>query len=122
MRILVIDDDVEVQELLNKILTWLGHEVLTADNGKVGIQKLKNNQPVDLVIIDIIMPEKEGFETIRELKRDFPETKIIAISGGGRIDAQNYLKMAKIFGADDTVSKSFLVDELTEAIGKLFKK
>jgi YesN/AraC family two-component response regulator len=84
-----------------------------AADGKIGMN-IQRQEPVDLVITDLIMPEKEGIETIRELRRDFPQLKIVAISGGGRISANGYLKVAKTIGADYTFSKPF---ELKELIG-----
>jgi YesN/AraC family two-component response regulator len=74
---------------------------------------------VDLVITDIIMPEKEGIETIRELQRDFPSVKIIAISGGGRINAQHILEAARSFGVTHTLAKPLGRSELLKAIQEL---
>ena len=82
-RILIIDNDVQILNMLRQTLEREGYDVLKASNGKQGI-RLHREEPVDLIITDIIMPEKEGIETILELKRDYPDVKIIAISGGGR--------------------------------------
>ena len=89
--ILIIDDDDQIRRVLRKTLERDGYDVADAPNGKEGIRLYREN-PADLVITDIIMPEKEGIETIRELRRDFPEVKIIAISGGGRIGPDSYFK------------------------------
>ena len=75
-----------------------------SDNGKTGIEFFRQD-PLDLVITDIIMPEKEGLETIQELRFEFPDVKIIAISGGGKGGENNYLQMAQGFGAEITFSK-----------------
>jgi len=75
-----------------------------------------SQESIDLVNTDIIMPEKEGLETIRELKRDFPDVKIIAISGGASIEAKDYLKMAKQFGAMCTLVKPIEREALLEEI------
>ena len=80
-RILIIDDDGPVRLILRKALEGDGYEVLDASNGKVGIELFKEER-ADLIICDLIMPEKDGIETIKEFARDFPELKIIAISGG----------------------------------------
>ena len=112
-RILVIDDDMQMREMLRQVLERAGYEVEDAADGKIGMN-IQRQEPVDLVITDLIMPEKEGIETIRELRRDFPQLKIVAISGGGRISANGYLNVAKTIGADHTFSKPF---ELKELIG-----
>lgn len=112
-RILVIDDDMQMREMLRQVLERAGYEVEDAADGKIGMN-IQRQEPVDLVITDLIMPEKEGIETIRELRRDFPQLKIVAISGGGRISANGYLNVAKTIGADQTFSKPF---ELKELIG-----
>lgn len=91
--ILIIDDDDQIREMLRQMLERAGYEVTDAPNGKVAM-KLYREQPADLIITDLIMPGKEGIETIIELRRDFPEVKIIAISGGGRIAPRDYLAMA----------------------------
>jgi len=80
--ILVIEDDVQVRALLKKLLESEGYTVLEAENGNIGI-RLYHENSVDVVITDLIMPEKEGIETIRELRKIAPQIKIIAISGGG---------------------------------------
>ena len=79
-RILVIDDERQICEMLRKKLESVGYAVAEAPNGKVGLKLHKENL-FDLIITDIFMPEKEGLETIRELKQDFPQLKIIAITG-----------------------------------------
>lgn len=117
-RILVIDDDIQVRQMLKQTLQRAGYEVAAAADGNEGI-KLYRDEPTDLVITDIIMPEKEGIETIMELKRDFPDVKIIAISGGGRVVPGNYLEIAHRLGADRTFAKPFDRVELLEAIQQL---
>ena len=117
-RILVIDDDTQFRQMLGQMLERAGYEVLEAANGKEGIE-LCQQAPTDLIITDIIMPEKEGVETIIELKRDFQDVKIIAVSGGGRADSKDYLKIAKRLGADRIFSKPFDREELLAAIEKL---
>lgn len=118
--ILIIDDEPGIREMLYDILESEGYEVMEAPNGKAGI-KLQNELNFDLVITDLIMPEKEGIETIIELKRDFPNVKIIAISGGGRVDPDNYLFTAQHLGADETFAKPINIEELLETIERLLK-
>lgn len=117
-RILVVDDDEQIRILLDLVLSRDSHEVVTAENGVVA-STLQRERPADVVIMDIIMPEKEGFETIIEFRRDYPETKIIAISGGGRLGADQYLKLAKAIGADVIFEKPLLMLQLREAIHRL---
>ncbi len=85
-KILVLDDEPSILLMIKKMLEKAGHEVEIALNGKEGMKLFEKNRP-DLLITDIIMPEKEGLETIFELRKSCPELKIIAISGGGRIRA-----------------------------------
>ena len=85
-RILLIDDDADVRTLAVHELEAAGHEVRTAGDGAEGLA-LQRASPADVVVTDIFMPEKEGVETIRELREEFPRIKIIAITGGGRLHA-----------------------------------
>ena len=116
--ILIIDDDVQVLDMLRQTLECGGYEVVDAPNGKEGIRLYREN-PADLIITDIIMPEKEGIETIIELKRDFPDVKIIAISGGGRISSEGCLSTAGKLGARYTFSKPVKREELLAAVREL---
>ncbi len=117
-HILVIDDEDQVRATLGQMLAREGYEVVVAPNGKVGMQ-LFREQGAHLIITDIVMPEKGGLETIMELRRDFPDVKIIAISGGGRVDPESYLTLAKGFGALRTLAKPFEREELLEAVREL---
>ena len=117
-RILVIDDDAPIRIVLQQTLERAGYEVINAPDGDVGM-KLQSEEPADLVITDILMPEKEGIETIMELHRDFPGVKIIAISGGGRIESDTYLSLAKKMGVQRTLNKPFERKELLEAVREL---
>ena len=118
-RILVIDDDMQIRQMLRQMLERHGYEVVDAPDGKEGI-KLYRQAPTNLIITDIIMPEKEGIETIIELRRDFPDVKIIAISGGSdALDAQNCLSYVKRLGVSHTFTKPFEQKELLKAIQEL---
>jgi DNA-binding NtrC family response regulator len=114
-RILLVDDDDQLRELLRIVLHRAGHEVQEAHNGDEAIEIHRMN-PTDLVITDIIMPDKEGLATIREFRRDHPHLKIIAMSGGGRVRAQDYLGIAKKFGADYDIAKPFSNQEILELV------
>lgn len=114
-KILVIDDEEQIRELLVAILEREGFEVTLATNGDEATRLLRKFLP-DLVITDLIMPGKEGLETIMELRRSHPGLPVIAISGGGRNGTGDYLKLAKGLGAKATVSKPFRRDEILEAV------
>ncbi len=117
-RILIIDDNSEVLETYRRILEHAGYEIIVATNGKEGIRTFKEEEP-DLVITDIFMPEKEGLETIMELRHNFPDVKIIAISGGGDgMGPENYLKMAKDFGVMSALTKPIEMEALLEEVQK----
>ncbi|MDQ7784157.1 MAG: response regulator [Desulfomonilaceae bacterium] len=118
-RILVIDDDDAIRELFKKMLERAGHQVVDAFNGRDGIRKFVED-PAELVITDIFMPEKEGLETIRELRRVCPEVKILAVSGGIRaMESSVSLGLAKKLGADRTVSKPVTKADLLTAVDDL---
>ena len=119
-RILIIDDDHHILLMIKKMLERAGFEIELASNGNEGLELFKRSQ-ADLVITDIIMPEKEGLETIREMKRLRSDLKIIAMSGGGKISADNYLNTAKIFGASKVLEKPFsqktMISVVTDLLG-----
>ncbi len=116
-RILVIDDDEPIRQFLERLLRNKGHLVVTADNGAMGL-KILSKEKFDLVITDIFMPEKEGMETIIEVKREFPSVKIIAMSGGDR-QGFDYLPMAKPLGADASLNKPFNNEDMIRQVDVL---
>jgi CheY-like chemotaxis protein len=103
-KILVIDDNVVVRNTIVQLLEGEGYEVVSAEDGRRGLNVFRAERP-DLVITDIIMPEKEGIETIRDIRETSPNAKIIAISGGGRIGNTDFLRIARQLGASDVISK-----------------
>jgi DNA-binding response OmpR family regulator len=117
-KILVFDDEYSILLMIKKMLEKAGHEVDIALNGKEGMKLFEKNKP-DLVITDIIMPEKEGLETIFELRRKYPKLKIIAISGGGSIGPEGYLPSAKIFGANIVLQKPLVLKEFLQSVALL---
>ncbi len=117
-RILVIDDEPTVRRYFARVLDMAGHEVDVAENGREGMRMFRAHRP-DLVITDILMPESDGIETITELKQDFPDTKIIAISGGGAVGPHGYLKAAELLGADVVLEKPIKATELRETVNEL---
>lgn len=117
-NILLIDDESSVRKTIRVILEAQGHHVAEAENGREGL-RLCVEHIFDLVISDIIMPEKEGIETIVELRSAHPDLRILAISGGGRIQMGDFLKMAASLGANDTLPKPFLPEQLIEKVNAL---
>mgnify|MGYP001070883478 CR=1 FL=1 len=113
--ILVIDDDIQILRLCKAFLEREGHTAFQATTGDAGI-RVCDNKPIDLVITDIIMPDKDGLETISEIRARFPEIRIVAMSGGGRLGPDNYLPLAKKFGAVRVLSKPFTRDELLAVV------
>lgn len=116
MKILVIEDDEQVQKIIYKMLSPSGHTIITANNGEEGIVKMEENPDTSIVITDLIMPKKEGIETIVDIKKTWPQVGIIAISGGGIIDSQISLRCAELLGATVALKKPFSSGDLLRAI------
>jgi YesN/AraC family two-component response regulator len=115
MALLIVNDDPQILKMLHQILEHEGYDVNEAPNGNQALRLYWEN-PADLIITDIIMPEKDGIEIIIKLKRDYPDVKIIAISGGGRIDSELYLDMAKKLGVQRTFAKPVERKQLLNAV------
>jgi CheY-like chemotaxis protein len=114
-KILVIDDNVVVRNTIIQLLESDGYQVVGAADGRRGLLAFRQAQP-DLVITDIIMPEKEGIETIRDIRGECPDAKIIAISGGGRIGNTDFLRIARQLGACDVVAKPLDPDHFLDVV------
>ncbi len=114
-RILVIDDDKGIRNMLKVLLERAGHEITEAVDGREGIEKFRTN-PTDLIITDVVMPEKDGIEVMLELKREFPGVRVIVISGGGVVPPEYYLECVKGLGAAYTLEKPFDVDVLLATV------
>lgn len=119
-RILVIDDEELVRLTVSQILARDGHTIAEAEDGAKGLAALRQST-ADLVITDILMPNKEGMETIVELRQAYPKLKIIAMSGGGRSSYSNFLKVAEKLGADVILGKPFASQELRNAVNLCLK-
>jgi CheY-like chemotaxis protein len=104
--------------MLRTVLEDFGYNVLEAPDGNVGVQLFSENR-VDLIITDIIMPDKEGLETIREIKKSSPDAKIIAISGGAKVGPGTYLKLAERLGAQRVFEKPIQISVLLSSIAEL---
>ncbi|MGH7033572.1 MAG: response regulator [Stellaceae bacterium] len=116
--ILVIDDDAAVRRVLVRSLAGAGHEIVEAEDGSSGLARFRECAPT-LVITDIVMPQTEGIETIREIRRAAPQVKILAISGSSIAGSAHYLDMARKLGADVTLVKPIRPAELRDAVAAL---
>jgi DNA-binding response OmpR family regulator len=116
--ILVIEDNEYVLHIIIDILCGAGYQVISAIDGVAGMKAYHQDKP-DLVITDIIMPDKEGLEVIMELAKETPKPKIIAMSGGGMMEPEIYLSIADKLGADEFIQKPFSPAELIALIEKL---
>jgi DNA-binding NtrC family response regulator len=117
-RVLLVDDDEQFRRMLERTLVRAGHLVRVAGDGAeaLGAMQEDGGAAFDLVVTDIVMPEKEGLETIMELRRLVPGMPVIAMSGGGRGTPENYLRAARMLGAFRTLEKPFDSKELIQAI------
>lgn len=120
-RILLIEDDAVLLRSLATQLTQAGSTVAVAPDGKVGLEKFKEFRP-DLVITDIIMPEREGIETLMAIKAECPDAKVLAISGGGRVGAAEFLNLALRLGADAALAKPFRSADLIATAADLLEQ
>lgn len=117
-KILIIDDDELIRLTCRNILKKIECEVIEAENGVQGLAQFKKEHP-SIVITDLLMPDKEGLETISEIKGSDKSVRIIAISGGGSTNNMSFLNIAKLMGADIILKKPFKPDELLGAIKTL---
>ena len=115
----VIDDDEQVRTTLAEILRRSGYTVVSACDGDMGLEVVEQSGAA-IVVTDIVMPNREGIETIREFVRGFPAVRILAICGGGsKSSSTDFLELAYALGADDVLAKPFRMAELLHKVGKL---
>jgi len=114
-RILIIDDESQIRSMLRLMLERVGYEIAEAPDGIEGIRRYREN-PADLIITDLIMPNKDGIGMIIDLKKEFPKVKIIAMSGGGVNRPEGYLDGAKKLGATRTLTKPIDREEMLKAV------
>ena len=117
-KILIIDDDELIRLTCRNILKKIECDVIEAENGVQGLAQFKKERP-SIVITDLLMPDKEGLETISEIKGSDKSVRIIAISGGGSTNNMSFLNIAKLMGADIILKKPFKPDDLLGAIKTL---
>ena len=113
--ILIIDDEPQIRSMIRLILERSGYTVIEASDGIEGIRRFRE-KPVDLIITDLIMPNKDGIGMIIELKKEFPDVKIVAMSGGGLNRPEGYLRGAQKLGAACTLSKPINRQELLRVV------
>jgi DNA-binding response OmpR family regulator len=111
----VVDDEAELRDIVGRVLIGAGHQVTCAANGEEASRAL-SGQDFDVILTDVIMPEKDGMQVIVEARRTRPAMRIVAMSGGGHVGREQYLKMAKSLGAHAVLEKPFGGDELIAAI------
>lgn len=114
-RILLVDDDELLRSMLRIAIGKMGHTVVEAANGNEALARCTEEVP-ELVLTDIIMPEREGLETIGQMRQRYPKLRIIAMSGGSRLYASDVLKAAKLMGACDILEKPFTNQQLASAL------
>jgi two-component system OmpR family response regulator len=114
-RVLVIEDDEAMCKHLQDLLVYFGYEVRSAHNGNTGLAAVKSWQP-DLVVLDVFLPEKDGFEILIEVRRDFPKMKVLVISGKEHLIYGKSIKFAEQLGANSTLTKPFTSNELERCI------
>ena len=114
--ILVVDDNDQIRHLIRESLEQSGYHVTEARDGKEALQQYRLAQ-ADVVIVDIFMPDQDGLETTATLRREFPNVKVIAITGGGDMSGiLNFLDVAKMLGAHSTLQKPFEMKALLDTV------
>jgi CheY-like chemotaxis protein len=116
--VLIIDDDEAVRTIVRRVLERRGYRVRDATDGAAGVRSYREEQS-DVVITDLFMPEQDGIETIQLLRAEFPEYRIIAMSGGSRGETSGPLEDARLLGADVALSKPFTPDLLGRTVDEL---
>ena len=114
-RILVVDDDELTRQVIHQMVETLGHQATSAASGSEALNACREHS-FDLVVTDLLMPDQDGIELIRELHRLRPELRILAVSGGGQVTATNYLTSARMLGAVGVLAKPFSRTDLREAL------
>jgi CheY-like chemotaxis protein len=117
-QVLIIDDDRGIRQLLRRIIESRGHVVVEADSGRTGVEALQQ-QPFDLVLTDIVMPDMDGNQAIVQLRKLNAGIRIVAVSGGGRARNLTPLQLAKQFGADRILEKPFRRDDVLRTVEEM---
>ena len=113
--VLVVDDDLSYRLFMRQVLELAGFAVIVESDGRLALRRLEE-QPVAVLVTDLVMPEIEGLELIELVRRGFPDIRIVAVSGGGPQGGDAFLRFARLVGADATLRKPFSGSELIEAV------
>jgi CheY-like chemotaxis protein len=116
--VLIVDDNADIRSFVKIVLERAGFQAQVAADGERALE-LQRAHPVDVLITDIFMPERDGIELIHQFKSEFPQVKIIAMSGGGRISKRDYLPLVADIGADLVLRKPFAADTLLSMLQDL---
>lgn len=116
--ILIVDDDPTVRLIAGELLRSEDHAIVEAEDGDEAL-KIVASMAVDLVVLDMLMPNKDGLETIVELRRRNPGIRILAISSGGRMEPGHLLRTAMLFGADECLQKPLRLEAFSQAVERL---
>ena len=117
-RVLVVDDDGMIRDVVRRVLERAGHEVIEAAEGSEGLRKLKEST-VDLMIVDVMMPKKGGIETLMELRKSQPGIKTIVITGKVDTDSASFKNLVHAFGVSRVFPKPFDLNELSSTVENL---
>ncbi len=117
-RILVVDDDADMRLTLKLALEIAGYAVEVAANARHALE-VQASRPADILITDIFMPDADGFEAIDAFRKQFPQTRIVVISGGAQLTKRDYLPDAALLGADATLQKPFEMEALLKTLQSL---
>lgn len=114
-RVLVVDDNKDMRESTRYLLQLIGYHAETAGDGQHALE-IQRERPVDILLTDIFMPGKDGIETIEAFRRDWPQVRIVAMSGGGEVATRDYLSVAPDIGADAILRKPFTLESLEQVL------
>ena len=117
-RVLVVDDSADIRGFMRAALEHEGYRVALAENGRQALER-QREQPAELLVTDIFMPDVDGIETIARFKSEFPSVPVIAMSAGGAAKMQDYLRIAGYIGADAVLAKPFGVEELVRTVRRV---
>ena len=117
-RILFVDDEADLRMTVQSALEIAGYNVEVAANGREALD-IQRTRPVDVLITDIFMPDSDGFEAIDGFRKEFPQTKLVIISGGAQFARGDYLSAARLMGVDATLQKPFEMEALLGTLRRL---
>lgn len=120
-RLLIVDDDADMRLSLKLALEMAGYDAVVAADGREALA-LQKQHPADILITDIFMPESDGFEVIDAVRRGFPQTRIVVVSGGARLAKREYLLDAALMDVDAILPKPFDVETLLKTLDSIQKR